>query len=307
MDIETCECGSNCVDDRDDGVFCVECGLELRGPLMEPSFSPPSPMNTASNKQLHPYFKQGRGFPGDRFTGKQIRLDGGKNSFLDDLVKKVSETGEGVRIKREAVSLLREANSKNPLGMRRKSLRGAKGISGGESRDYRLRVFVAAALHVLNDEGQENRAPMIAHEWGIYYSDIAWAIRILNRQRRRVSRKGSPDPVALRREELQFNLNRLREFLSTEVGFREAEEIMISAETRLSEHGEPVGDSDNWLIGRFCNTPSKRVAMIAFAEVMISRGKSKKMVRWLREKVPIIGTKDFIARINLADADSGEE
>ena len=104
MDIETCECGSNCVDDRDDGVFCVECGLELRGPLMEPSFSPPSPMNTASNKQLHPYFKQGRGFPGDRFTGKQFRLDGGKNSFLDDLVKKVSETGEGVRIKREAVS-----------------------------------------------------------------------------------------------------------------------------------------------------------------------------------------------------------
>ena len=82
---------------------------------------------------------------------------------------------------------------------------------------------------------------------------------------------------------------------------------MLSAEARLSEGGEPIGGSDDWIIGRFCNVPSKRAAMISFAEEMVSRGKPKKMVRWLREKVPIIGTKDFVARIAAYGIDAGEE
>jgi hypothetical protein len=47
--------------------------------------------------------------------------------------------------------------------------------------------------------------------------------------------------------------------------------------------------------------------MVAFAEEMMSRGKPKGMVRWLREEVPIIGTKDFVARIGIMGTGDGEE
>jgi hypothetical protein len=40
---------------------------------------------------------------------------------------------------------------------------------------------------------------------------------------------------------------------------------------------------------------------------MVSRGKPKKMVRWLRERVPSIGTKDFVARIIATGTEVGEE
>ena len=57
----------------------------------------------------------------------------------------------------------------------------------------------------------------------------------------------------------------------------------------------------------FCNMPSKRASMIAFAEEMSARGKPKRVIRWLREQVPIMGTKDFVSRIRTNHRSASEE
>ena len=305
MAFDSCECGCEESLDLHDGVFCVECGLELSGPGLDPGFLVPEPLVKRPGSSLG-----GKG-PSPR-DGSFFRVwphrdsKGSRRSFIDDLAYKAMDSGECPRIVADVVTLMRDVDERHPLGMRRRSLKGANGLDRGAARDYRLRLFVSAALHVLNDDGLENRAPMIAQEWGISYHDSVWAISIFNRHRRRGVRSGS-DPSSIRRAELRFHLNRLREFVSTKVGFEEAEAIMLSAEARLSEGGEPIGRSDDWIIGRFCNVPSKRAAMISFAEEMVSRGKPKKMVRWLREQVPIIGTKDFVARIAVRGTEVGEE
>lgn len=282
----------------------MECGLELSGPVLDPGFLAPEPLVK---------------WPGSSLGGKEVAprdgsvfrvwhhgdSKGSRRSFIDDLAYKAMDSGECPRIVADVVTLMRDVDERHPLGMRRRSLKGVDGLDRASSRDYRLRLFVSAALHVLNDDGLENRAPMIAQEWGISHHDSVWAISIFNRHRRRG--RSVSDPSSIRRAELRFHLNRLREFVSTKVGFDEAESIMLSAETRLSEGGEPIGGSDDWIIGRFCNVPSKRAAMISFAEEMVSRGKPKKMVRWLRDQVPIIGTKDFVARMAVKGTEVGEE
>jgi len=305
MEYESCECGSKKSLDLHDGVFCVECGLELSGPELDPGFLPAEPLVRRSGSSLGSRGPSPR--DGSRFR-KWAHGDpkGSRRSFIDDLTSKAMDSGECPRIVADVVTLMRDVDERHPLGMRRKSLKGAEGMGRASARDYRLRLFVSAALHVLNDDGVENRAPMIAHEWGISYHDSVWAISIFNRHRRRGLRSGS-DPSSIRRAELHFHLNRLREFVATKVGFEEAGAIMLSAEARLSDQGEPIGISEDWIIGRFCNVPSKRAAMISFAEEMVSRGKPKKMVRWLRERVPIIGTKDFVARIVATGTEVGEE
>ena len=282
----------------------MKCGLELSGPVLDPGFLAPEPLVK---------------WPGSSLGGKEVAprdgsvfrvwphgdSKGSRRSFIDDLAYKAMDSGECPRIVADVVTLMRDVDERHPLGMRRRSLKGVDGLDRASSRDYRLRLFVSAALHVLNDDGLENRAPMIAQDWGISHHDSVWAISIFNRHRRRG--RSVSDPSSIRRAELHFHLNRLREFVSTKVGFDEAESIMLSAETRLSEGGEPIGGSDDWIIGRFCNVPSKRAAMISFAEEMVSRGKPKKMVRWLRDQVPIIGTKDFVARMAVKGTEVGEE
>lgn len=305
MAFDRCECGSRESLDLHDGVFCADCGIELSGPVLDPGFLAPEPLVMRPGSSLGsrgPTSRDGVGFG----VWNRVHSKGGKRPFIDDLESKAMDSGECPRIVADVVTLMRDVDARHPLGMRRKSLRGTEGLSRESARDYRLRLFVSAALHVLNDDGLENRAPMIAHEWGISHHDSVWAISIFNRHRRRGTRVRA-DPASIRRSELGFHLNRLREFVAAEVGFEEAEGIMLSAEARLSEAGEPVGGSDDWVIGRFCNVPSKRAAMISFAEEMVSRGKPKKMVRWLREQVPIIGTKDFVSRVSVKGPEVGEE
>ncbi len=308
MHYGACECGSRESVERHDGVFCRACGLELRGVEMDPGFAPSPSVSRGSDSFLGSLIGTERGREMTRLKRTQSSSSRKKPSFMDDLASQVRGSGEESRVSEEAIALLREVDSGRRLGLRRKSLMGATGMSRPVARDYRLSVFAAAALHILNDSGKENRAPMVSEKWGICYNDIAWAISILNRHRRRDEKRGfGVTPEAIRRSGLGSNLNRLREFLATKVGFGEAGDIMQSAETRLSDQGEPLGDSEEWLSGRFCNMPSKRAAMVAFAEEMMSRGKPKGMVRWLREEVPIIGTKDFVARIGIMGTGDGEE
>lgn len=302
-----CECGSRESLERHDGTFCRACGLEIRESEMDPGFVPSSPLTSGSDIFLGSLIGTERGGMA-RLKRVQTSTSRKKRSFIDDLRAKVRESGEESRVMKQAIDLLLEVDSNCQLGMSRKSLRGATEMSRADARDYKLRVFAAAALHVLNDSGKENRAPMVSEKWGISYVDVAWAISILNRHRRREERRGlGVTPEEIRRRGLESNLNRLREFLATKVGFAEAEGIMRSAEARLSSQGEPLGDSMEWLSGRFCNMPPKRAAMMAFAEEMVARGKPKRMVRWLREEVPIIGTKDFVARIGPTRGGEGEE
>ena len=308
VDFGGCECGSRNPEIRQDGAFCETCGVELEGPRTDPGFAPSVPIAGGGRNILGSSIVNTKGTKESRLIFTHNISTRRKALFIDELESKLRESGEESSVVVAASSLLRGVNKSHPLGKRRRSFKGVAGKSRSDIREYRLRVFAAAALHVLNDRGVENRAPMVSERWGISYQDIAWAISILNRHRRREERRGfGITPETLRNKELLHNLNRLREFLASKEGFEESGDIMKSAVSRLAREGEPVGDSEDWLSGRFCNMPSKRASMIAFAEEMSARGKSKGLIRWLREQVPIMGTKDFVSRIRTNHRSTSEE
>ena len=308
VDFGGCECGSRNPEIRQDGAFCETCGVELEGPRTDPGFAPSVPIAGGGRNILGSSIGNANGTKESRLIFTHNISTRRKALFIDELEYKLRESGEESGVVVAAASLLREVDKSHPLGKRRRSFKGVAGMSRSDIREYRLRVFAAAALHVLNDRGVENRAPMVSERWGISYQDIAWAISILNRHRRREERRGfGITPETLRNKELLHNLNRLREFLASKEGFEESGDIMKSAVSRLAREGEPVGDSEDWLSGRFCNMPSKRASMIAFAEEMSARGKSKGLIRWLREQVPIMGTKDFVSRIRTNHRSTSEE
>ena len=308
VDFGGCECRSRNPEIRQDGAFCETCGVELEGPQTDPGFAPSVTVAGGGRNILGSSIGNSDGIKESRLKFTHNTSTRRKALFIDELESKLRESGEESSVVVAAGSLLRGVNKGHPLGKRRRSFKGVAGMSRSDIREYRMRVFAAAALHVLNDRGVENRAPMVSERWGISYQDIAWAISILNRHRRREERRGfGITPETLRNKELLHNLNRLREFLASKEGFEESGDIMKSAVSRLAREGEPVGDSEDWLSGRFCNMPSKRASMIAFAEEMSARGKSKGLIRWLREQVPIMGTKDFVSRIRTNHRSTSEE
>jgi len=296
-----CECGSSVFEDRESGSYCAVCGLEASGPELDPGFVPVGAfggsVGAGSKERLGSEVGPGGGRVASRLRRTQSISQRRKPSFLQGAIRRLEQAGEGSSTTADAVRLLREVDREAPIGRRRNRFRGSTGMSKADSKAYRTSVYAAAALHVLNDSGRDNRAPQIADEWGLAYLDLAWAISMLNQHRRRIAPRDSESPESRRSRELRFNLVRLRDFLATRVGFTEAGITMRHAESILEEQGEPVDHQCEWLKGRFCNKLSKRAAMIAFAEAMTRRGMSKQMVKWLRDQVPITGTKEYVKRL----------
>ena len=300
----SCGCQETMVDDLMEEVICSDCGLVLENPYF---LDDGSNLRWGENPQNTPSKSLGSRIKGSDRTSRRLmkthdistRKRKDFMAMVDDLV---DGSGEGDRTKDAVKRFLAEANRDLKLSSKRNKLRGTRGMSTADSSDYRRKLLVSSALHVINDDGTENRAPQIALQWDVEFNDLAGAVRMLRRWRELELRKQDgympEDPLQRRTRELNYWLTRLRDFLTTVEGvsFEQANSVLEVARQSLRENGEPVQHGDKWMMGGKFNAVSKRAAMESMIEAMASLGMSSKQAKMLGQMVPVPGMSVFIER-----------
>jgi len=295
------ECGST---KRVEGLthyMCDGCGVQLDELEPDPGFVPGGQMPMAlrpSNDRnlLGSHIDKSTDKASEKFRNAHVITSYKKPLFIDIAIRELVERCGVNKVSEAAARLLKEADSKEKLGRIRKKRHGTKGMSKEESREYRARAFAAAALHILNSDGQSNTAPQVARDWGLVYLDLASSIRIL---RRNIVGEGETlreEPSTLRYRQLRHEISRLRNFLQEQFDMDEVNRIIEAATRILVDEGEPLGPNGDWLTGRFCNMPSTRAAFEATITAMAELGLPLRSARRLYERLPITGMSYFMER-----------
>ena len=225
-DVVKCnECGSRSLtrDETRGELVCDDCGLVLESHTLDDGAG----LSWGDEPQNTPTKGLGSTFKGsDRKSRRMMKTHDfstrKRKDFMALVEELVERSGEGARTRDAVKTLLAAANKDLKLSSKRNKLRGTKGMSTADASDYRRKLLVSSALHVINDDGTENRAPQLALEWGLEFNDLAGTVRMLRRWREVELRKQDgyipEDPLHRRTRELNYWLTRLRDFLSTVEG-----------------------------------------------------------------------------------------
>ena len=299
----SCGCSQTRFDNSLGETSCDDCGLVLESHTLDDGAG----LSWGDEPQNTPTKGLGSTFKGTDRKSRRMRKTHDfstrkRKDFMALVDELVDGSGEGVRTRDSVKTLLAAANKDLKLSSKRNKLRGTKGMSTADASDYRRKLLVSSALHVINDDGTENRAPQIALEWDVEFNDLAGSVRMLRRWREAELRKQDgyvpEDPLQRRTRELNYWLTRLRDFLTTVEGvsFEQSNSVLEVARQRLRENGEPVQHGDKWMIGGKFNAVSKRAAMESVIEAMASLGMTSKQAKMLGKMVPVPGMSVFIER-----------
>ena len=299
----SCGCNRTIFDASLGETSCNDCGLVLESHQLDDGAS----LSWGTEPQNTPTKGLGSTFKGsDRKSKRMMKTHEfstrKRKDFMALVEELVERSGEGARTRDAVKTLLAAANKDLKLSSKRNKLRGTTGMSSADSSEYRKKLLVSSALHVINDDGTENRAPQLALEWGLEFNDLAGTVRMLRRWREAELRKQDgympENPLHRRTRELNYWLTRLRDFLSTVdgVSFEQSNRVLEVARQILRESGEPVQDGDKWMMGGKFNAVSKRAAMESVIEAMASLRMSPKQAKTLGKMVPVPGMSVFIDR-----------
>jgi len=295
------ECGST---KRVEGLthyMCDGCGVQLDELEPDPGFVPEGQMPMAlrpSNDRnlLGSQIGKSTDKASEKFRNAHVITSYKKPLFIDIAIRELVERCGANKVSEAAARLLKEADSKEKLGRIRKKRHGTKGMGKEDARDYRARTFAAAALHILNSNGQSNTAPQVARDWGVLYLDLASAIRLLKKNMGASNNTLMEAPSVLRSRQLRHEVSRLRNFLQEQFEMDEVNRIIEIATKILMDEGEPLGTNEEWLTGHFCNVPSTRAAFEAAIMAMAELGFPLRSARRLYERLPITGMSYFMER-----------
>ena len=295
------ECGSTKRVEGQTHYMCEGCGVQLDELEPDPGFviesQTPMALRPSNDRNLlGGHIDKSADKVSEKFRKAHVITSYKKPLFIDIAIRELVERCGVNRVSEAAARLLIEADSKEKLGRIRKKRHGTKGMSKDESRDYRARAFAAAALHILNSDGQSNTAPQVARDWGLAHLDLASSIRILRRSIAGVKETIREDPSTIRYRELRHEISRLRSFLQEQFDMEEVNRIIEAATKILADEGEPLGANGEWLTGIFCNKPSTRAAFMATITAMAELGIPLISARRLYERLPITGMSHFMER-----------
>ncbi len=293
-------CDSIEFEDHRSELHCVTCGLSKGSGGMDPGFAPSSSdpdrlidrvtgkPSTGSDIPL----RYDRKF--DRLSNLQKRTTSEDVQFLEQIVGHLLHTCGNTQTTSMAVALLDRVNSVSPFGTRRKKMIGDKKMSDEDGRDYRARVYAAAAADVLNSDGRANRSRQISRDWGLNYSDFTGAKRFINTHRRRIScEQASRVPrTRIIKQEIATNTD----FLAQIIGRDSANRVRNASIALLREHLELLDDDDVIGVGKFTNQPPRKAALIATIEAMAIVKVERKAVRQLYALNPVPGGSNFVER-----------
>ena len=312
--VECPECGPNDTDSCNGYDYCV-CGIELGPSEYDQGFVPTNPnprlgapdelgstMGPTRNRNLR---RQ------DRLHRRETRV---KPNFVDGIKDQLRNSPIGSELFWAATDIIVHADSKEKLGMMRRSLRGARGLSTGDAKQYRQQLFAAASMDILQDAGHETPVVVVKGQWGLDKYDLKKYKRILKKlvkgEVECLSNAATPPAIA-RSNAILHQLTTYRDHLIDQEGRAVATTVFERAIEIVRAIGEPILEGDDWVDpndpGELTNSPASVVAGRAIMAAMDSLGMPDSSVSELHSRYPVNNLETFMVRRGSQARDDVEE
>tara|TARA_B100000427_G_scaffold318127_1_gene314967 strand:+ start:1808 stop:2800 length:993 start_codon:yes stop_codon:yes gene_type:complete len=298
-------CHSNEEEQGNTHVHCAECGIPKYELVDDGGFVPANlSQNPGQINSLGSYVgsRDDREIRHDRSMRRLSTLNGRvahrKPTFLDGVIEQLSCIPGGAYLRTAAADIVKNANSTKPLGSMRHSLRYSPD-SSADAKQYRQRLFVCAALELLEDAGNETPITTLRGQWSIDRYDL---MKVKSRLKRLVNGRiaclsnAATDPAIARRLAMTHQLSTIRDHLAEQESLATARRVFETAKQIASAMGEPIEDGDDWIISETTNRPASAVACKAFMEAMHKQGLSDESVLELHDRYPVTTIDYFILK-----------
>ncbi|SVD93285.1 uncharacterized protein METZ01_LOCUS446139, partial [marine metagenome] len=166
-------CGSDETESVDGYEYCT-CGLELGPSDYDHGFVPTNPnpgadandeLGTVMAPTVNPTYR--------RLDRLHRRETYSRPGFVDGIIRELVDSGEGRAIVQAASEIIEKANAKESLGAKRHALRGIPSdMPKDDAKQYKQRLYAAAALYLLYQSRQNNRARILMQQWGLEKYDL---------------------------------------------------------------------------------------------------------------------------------------
>jgi hypothetical protein len=225
--------------------------------------------------------------------------------FVDGIIRELVDSGEGRAIVQAATEIIEKADEKENLGAKRHRLRGIPSDTPkDDAKQYRQRLYAAAALYLLYQSRHSNRALILAQLWGLEKYDLFFVKKMLDRLvRGEVSSLSNRDhdAVMARARDIRHPLSTYRDHLASQEGQAVASAVYDLAVRIIRGMGEPVMDGDE--MGHpdhpepWTNHPAGEIAGRAITMAMLALGLSRQSIRELHRTYPVYNLDAFLDQI----------
>ena len=299
-------CDSDEIESADGYEYCCTCGAELGPSDYDHGFVPTNPNPGAdANDELGTVMAP-TGDPTYRRLGRlQRRMTYTRPSFVDGIIGELVGSGEGRAIVQAATEIIEKADAKESLGAKRHAFNGIPAdMSKDDAKQYRQRLYAAAALYLLYQSRQNNRALILAQLWGLEKYDLFFVKKMLDRlvQGEVCSLSNRDcDAVMARARDIRHPLSTYRDHLASQEGRAVASAVYDLAVRIIRGMGEPVMDGDE--MGHpdhpepWTNHPPGEIAGRAITMAMLELRLSRQSISELHRAIRMYNLDAFLDRI----------
>ena len=300
------ECGSNETETGDTHEHCSDCGIEREPLELDPGFAPANPNPGAgADDELGSTIGPTNDRLFRRLDRVHRRATSSKPNFVDGIIGELVNSGEGRAIVQAASEIIEKADAKESLGAKRHAFNGIPAdMPKDDAKQYRQRLYAAAALYLLYQSRHSNRALILAQLWGLEKYDLFFVKKMLGGLvRGEVSSLSNRDhdAVLARARDIRHPLSTYRDHLVGQEGRAVASSVYDLAVRIIRGMGEPVMDGDE--MGHpdhpepWTNHPAGEIAGRAIMMAMLDLGLSPQSVRELHRNYPVYNLDAFLDRI----------
>ncbi len=310
------ECGSNETESGNTHEHCSDCGIQRDSLELDPGFVPTNPNPVVgANEGLGGVI----GPTNDNFYRRLDRLHRrathDEPGFTDGIVRELRDSAVGRIDFAAACDIIEAADSKESLGRKRHSMRGKPGTSSDDDRQYRQRIYAAAALILLFQyRRQETRVHSLIGEWGLNKNDLLKAKKmlwVLVRSELSWLTNANEDDVRARAHDIALRLTVYRDHLVALEGRVTAFAVHGTAIGIARQMGEPVTEGDVQIHADNSEPstewPPGAVAGRAFFEAMMQHGLPIECIRELHTAAHFYNLDSFVERLSSQHRDDVEE
>mgnify|MGYP001169110792 FL=1 len=303
---ENCpDCGSDETESVNGYDYCI-CGRELGPSDYDYGFVPTNPNPGADvNDELGTVMAPTGDPTYRRLDRLQRRMTYTRPSFVDGIISELVDSGEGRTIVQAATEIIEKADEKENLGAKRHRLRGIPSDTPkDDAKQYRQRLYAAAALYLLYQSRHSNRALILAQLWGLEKYDLFFVKKMLDRLvQGEVSSLGNRDrdAVTARARDIRHPLSTYRDHLASQEGRAVASAVYDLAVRIIRGMGEPVMDGDE--MGHpdhpepWTNNPPGEIAGRAITMAMLELRLSRQSISELHRAIRVYNLDAFLDRI----------
>jgi len=308
------ECGSNETEKGDTHEHCSNCGFPIKPLELDPGFTPVNPnAKVGDDRRLGGVM----GPTNNNFYRKLDRLHRrvthDEPDFIDGIIRELRDSSIGRIAFAAACDIVEAADSKESLGMKRHKMRGTPSTSKDADKQYRQRIYAAAALILLFQyRRQETRVHSLIGEWSLDKNDLIKAKKmlwVLVRSELSWLTNADEDDVRARAQDIALRMTVYRDHLAAIENRVTAFAVHEAAAEITRQMGEPVGEGDVQHHAITTEWPPGTVAGRAFFEAMVQHGLPIECIRELHTAAHFYNLDSFVDRLSspLRDDEIGGE